>query len=164
MLAPATRLPSRPYSLAALYELWKMFVMMFLSLASTSSNVQESLSLFCDISRADVATPPALAALAGPKRTPAFWNTAIASGVEGILAPSATANTPLATRALADSSLISFCVAHGRAMSHLIVQMPLQPSWYSAPCTLFTYSLILPLSTSLICLTTSRLMPFGSYT
>ena len=37
-----------------------MLTMMFLSLLSTSSNVQLNLSLFWDISRADVATPPAL--------------------------------------------------------------------------------------------------------
>ena len=40
------------------------------SFASTSSNVQESLSLFWLISRADVATPPALLALLGQNRMP----------------------------------------------------------------------------------------------
>ena len=85
-----------------------MFFMIWWSLPSTSSKVHSSRSLFWLISRAEVATPPALAALAGPKRMPLLWNTATAPGVEGMLAPSATAFTPLATSSLADSSSISF--------------------------------------------------------
>ena len=71
-------------------------------------------------SRPEVATPPALAAFAGPKNTPAAWNAATASGVDGMLAPSATNLQPLAIRAFAFSSFSSFWVAHGRAMSHLV--------------------------------------------
>src|SRR3989339_787572 len=95
---------------------------------SVSSKLQDSLWLFWAISKPEVATPPALAALAGPKATLFFKKTLIASGVEGILAPSATAQTPFSTKVSADFLLISFCVAFGRAMSHLMVQMPLQPS------------------------------------
>src|SRR5699024_2534511 len=79
-------------------------------------------------SSADTATPPALAALAGPNDTPAFWKTSIASSVDGILAPSVTAITPLAARVLASSSLISFCVAHGKARSALIDQIEPSPA------------------------------------
>src|SRR5665647_1439361 len=104
---------------------------MSFSLVSTSSKVQEYLMLFWDISRADTATPPALAALAGPKSTPLSCNTLTASGVEGILAPSATAIQPLATKALASCSSHSFCVAQGRAISHLTFHIPL-PAKYLA--------------------------------
>jgi hypothetical protein len=45
---------------------------MLLSFLSTSSNVQNNLPEDCAISKADVATPPALAALAGRKITPLF--------------------------------------------------------------------------------------------
>ena len=88
--------------------------------------------------------------------------TAIASGVEGMLAPSHTTLQPLATRALADSSSISFWVAHGSAMSHGTVHTPLQPSWYSAPGTRSAYSLMRPRWPSLMSLTMSSLMPSGS--
>ncbi len=73
----------------------EMLTMMFFSFASTSSNVQLNLSLFCDISRADVATPPALAALPGANihRFPVRYF--VASNVVGMLAPSATANIRL---------------------------------------------------------------------
>ena len=80
--------------------------------------------------RAEVATPPAFAALPGPKRMPAFRNTSVPSSVVGMLAPSATACTPFWTSIFASSSLSSFCVAQGSAMSHLMLQTPL-PSWYS---------------------------------
>src|SRR3546814_8684175 len=71
------------------------------SRASVSSNVQLSREAFCCISSAEVATPPAFAALAGPNRIPASWNRRMASGVLGMLAPSATAMTPLSTRLFA---------------------------------------------------------------
>ena len=112
------------------------------SLESTSSKDQESLALFWHISSAEVATPPALAALAGPNRMPAFWKAAMAPGVLGMLAPSATALTPLAMRMLASSSFSSFWVAQGRAMSQGMVQMPL-PSVYLALGLRTAYSLIL---------------------
>ena len=105
-----------------------MFTMISFSFASTSSNVQLRRWLFWLISSAETATPPALAAFAGANSTPACWNAAVASSVEGIFAPSPTASTPLAISALADASLISFCVAQGRAIWQGIVQMPEQPS------------------------------------
>ncbi|MCY1453820.1 hypothetical protein D9M71_708380 [compost metagenome] len=52
----------------------------------------------------------------------------IASRSDGILAPSPIAFTPFEINVRADSPLISFCVAHGRAMSQGIVQIPVQPS------------------------------------
>ena len=85
-----------------------MLTIISLSFASTSSNVQLYLIEFWLISSAEVATPPALAAFAGPKRIPAFWNASTASGVEGIFAPSATAITPFAISAFADSPSSSF--------------------------------------------------------
>ena len=47
-----------------------MLTIMSFNLASTSSKVQEYLIEFWLISIAEVATPPALAAFAGPTRTP----------------------------------------------------------------------------------------------
>ncbi|MNJ41441.1 hypothetical protein D3C77_363660 [compost metagenome] len=138
--------------------------MMFCNLVSTSSNVQASLALFCAISSADTATPPAFAALAGPKYTSFLRYTSIASKVEGMLAPSATYFTPLATNVFAASSLISFCVAHGSAISQGILQMFWQPSTYLAVGCSFTYSLIRFLSTSLSLFTVLRLIPSLSYT
>jgi hypothetical protein len=61
---------------------------------STSSLVQYNRAEFCDISNPDTATPPALVALPGAYSIPFFCNTAIASGVVGILAPSATSLQP----------------------------------------------------------------------
>ena len=55
-------------------------------------------------------------------------NASTASGVEGILAPSTTAITPFFKSVFAASPSSSFCVAHGNAISHFIVQIPLQPS------------------------------------
>jgi TRAP-type uncharacterized transport system fused permease subunit len=57
---------------------------------------------------ADITPPVALAAFAGPKRTPLFRNTSIASSVDGMLAPSPTAITPFLANILASSSFISF--------------------------------------------------------
>ena len=76
-----------------------------------------------------------MAALAGRNTTPASWNTLIASKVEGILAPSPTYLTPLATRTFALSSSIPFCVAQGKATSHLIFQISFGFSPYSASLT-----------------------------
>src|SRR5699024_1307412 len=102
------------------------------SLASTSSNDHISLLLFCAISSADTATPPAFAAFAGANKTSLLRNTSIASLVDGILAPSPTAFTSLAIKALAVSSSISFWVAHGNAISQGIDQMEEQSSRYLA--------------------------------
>ena len=66
MLAPFTRLPGVPYSSAVSKQVLWMAIMMLCSLRSTSSRVQLRRALFCDISRPDVATPPAFAAFAGP--------------------------------------------------------------------------------------------------
>ncbi|CAN4012606.1 Holin, partial [Dysosmobacter welbionis] len=66
---------------------------------STSSKDQDMRMEFWLISRAEVATPPALAALAGAKRRPAACRASTASGVQGMLAPSATAKQPFWIRA-----------------------------------------------------------------
>ncbi|SLH96142.1 Uncharacterised protein [Mycobacteroides abscessus subsp. abscessus] len=91
------------------------------------SNDQESREAFCCISRALVATPPALTALPGAKVTPASVKARAASGVQGMLAPSATMRTPLRIRVAAASPSSSFWVAHGRAMS----QGTSQTDWFS---------------------------------
>ena len=54
--------------------------------------------------------------------------TLIASGVEGMFAPSHTTLQPFAASSLALASSISFCVAQGSAISQGMLQMPLQPS------------------------------------
>ena len=66
MLAPFTRFPGVPYFSAVSKHAWWIEIMMSCSRWSTSSRVHESRMLFWDISRPDVATPPAFAALAGP--------------------------------------------------------------------------------------------------
>jgi len=50
---------------------------------------------------------------------------------DGIVAPSQTTLTPLATNCLASSISSSFCVAHGRATSHLTVHTPCSPFFLS---------------------------------
>ena len=64
-------------------------------------------------------------AFPGANRIPAFWNTSTASGVQGMLAPSPTAMTLLATNILASSPLSSFWVAQGRATSTSTFHKPL---------------------------------------
>ena len=139
-----------------------MFIIIPLSLSSTSSNDQNILPDDCAISNAEVATPPAFAAFAGRNTTPLFIKTSIASKEEGIFAPSATYLTPFLTRSAADSASISFCVAQGSATSQGIDQIPLQPSLYIAPLTLSAYSLILPRLTSFISFITSSFIPAES--
>ena len=56
----------------------KMAFMMPLSLSSTSSLLQAMRALFCAISKPDTATPPALAAFAGPNSILFLWYTAMA--------------------------------------------------------------------------------------
>jgi len=63
---------------------------MVCSQRSTSSRVHDRRIEFWVISKPEVATPPALAALPGPKRIFAAKYTSIASGVDGIFAPSNT--------------------------------------------------------------------------
>src|SRR5262245_1236546 len=102
-----------------------MLIMILCSRWSTSSRVQLSRSAFCDISNPLVATPPALAALAGPYSTLASRKHFVAGSVLGILAPSDTQMQPFLVRLLASFSLISFCVADGSATSHFTCQSAL---------------------------------------
>ena len=88
------------------------------SRVSVFSKVQRSREAFCCISSAEVATPPALAALPGPNLTPACWNMRIASGVQGMFAPSPTATTPFLISLRASLPVSSFCVAEGMATWH----------------------------------------------
>jgi hypothetical protein len=81
-------LPGVPYSFAVSHAaLWIAFMIPW-SRPSTSSRDQERRRLFCDISRPDVATPPAFAALPGPYSTFASRNTFAPSRLVGMLAPS----------------------------------------------------------------------------
>src|SRR5690625_2699406 len=109
-----------------------MFFIIIFNCLSTCSTVQLNRELFCAISNDEQATPPALTACAGPNKTPFLINTSIASIVHGILAPSATTLTLLFTNIFAAVPSISFCVAHGKAISHGTDQMSLQLSKYSA--------------------------------
>jgi len=137
--------------------------MIFFSFASTSSKVQLSLSLFWLISRAEVATQPALEALPGQKSTPFFCKYSVASSVVGILAPSATAKQPFATNAFASSRSSSFCVAQGRAISHFTLHtLELPTSWYSALGLAAAYSVSLALFTSLTSFNKATSIPSGS--
>src|SRR5690606_17514389 len=97
-------------------ELWMPSMMPFRR-KSTFSRAQLNLREFWDISMPEVATPPALDAFPGAKSTLASWKDWMALGVEGILAPSATAMHPFLIKAAASASPSSFWVAQGRAMS-----------------------------------------------
>ena len=77
---------------------------------------------FCVISRPEVATPPALTALPGAKRMPAFWKAWIASGVQPMLDTSAQHHVPFLSSSAASSPLSSFWNAQGSAMSHFTLQ------------------------------------------
>jgi hypothetical protein len=92
--------------------------MIFCNLSSTSSLLRDRRKLFCDISNPEVATHPALDAFPGEKSIFASWNAAMASGVEGIFAHSPTTMTPFLTKVSASLLSNSFCVAHGKAISH----------------------------------------------
>ncbi len=87
--------------------------------------------LFCDISSPDVATPPALAAFAGPYRILCSRNSFVASSVLGMFAPSLTTFTPFLMRLAASFALISFCVALGNAQSALMFHSQLWSSFLS---------------------------------
>ena len=102
-----------------------MLTMMPCSFSSTSSKLQDILREFWLCSRPEVATPPALAALPGMNRIFFSTNSSVASRVEGMFAPSATAKQPFASRVFASSPFNSFWVAQGRAMSQGMVQIPL---------------------------------------
>src|SRR5215470_11185218 len=108
-----------------------MEIMILCRRSSTSSRVQESRMLFCDISRPEVATPPAFAALAGPYSTLLSRNSLVASSVDGMLAPSLTSLQPFLMRLAASLALISFCVALGNAQSHLMFHSQLWSSFLS---------------------------------
>src|SRR6266513_1786969 len=90
MFAPTTRLPGWPYSAAVSHEFLKIVDMMWRKRESTSSRVHEKRIEFWLISRPEVATPPALAALPGPKRIFLARNRSTAAGALGILAASET--------------------------------------------------------------------------
>src|SRR6266576_542149 len=90
MLAPFTRLPGVPYLSAVSKQFLWMAIMILCRRSSTSSRVQLSRALFWAISRPLVATPPALAALAGPYRIFASRNILVASSVVGIVADAST--------------------------------------------------------------------------
>ena len=142
--------------------------MMFFNFASTSSKLQLSLSLFWDISSAEVATPPAFAALPPTNHTPFCCKYSVASIVVGMFAPSHTHLQPFATSCFASSSRSSFCVAHGSAMSHLICHTPAPllsaalTSWYSALGLAAAYSVSLALLTSFTSLRSATSIPSGS--
>ena len=128
------------------------------SRSSVCSKVQLSRLAFCCISSAEVATPPALAALPGPNATPASRNADTASGVAGMFAPSTTAMTPLRIRVAASAPVSSFWVAHGSATSHGTSQMlPSVTNCASGCCCV--YSLTRPRALSLISLSSSRSSP-----
>mmetsp|Transcript_28700 Transcript_28700/g.68476 ORF Transcript_28700/g.68476 Transcript_28700/m.68476 type:complete len:200 (-) Transcript_28700:1369-1968(-) len=157
-----------PYSSAAALQLWYISFMMTCSLLSTSSRVHCRRRLFWLISSPLTATPPAFAAFAGANRTLCAWNAWMASGVLGMLAPSATSMHPWTMRASAALWSSSFCVAHGIAMS---IPAPetcqgLIP-WKNCPVgESFGYSARLMRWTffsSMICFSMLAVMPSGSY-
>src|SRR4029077_10497435 len=122
MFAPTTRLPDCPYSSAVSQEVLKMVDMMWRNRESTSSRGHGKRIEFWLISRPEVATPPTFAALPGPNRIFFCMNRSTAVRTLGLFAASETTYTPLLSRFLACSAVISFSVAHGKAQSHFIPQ------------------------------------------
>ena len=104
-----------PYSSAVSAQVSWMPRMISCSRSCVCSKLHESREAFCCISSAEVATPPAFAALPGANSTSDSWKRRTASVVQGMFAPSATATTPFSSRVLAWRPLSSFWVAHGRA-------------------------------------------------
>ena len=88
--------------------------MMFLSLASTSSKVQDCILRFEHFELAG-GHAARVGALAGPEGEPGLKEGFHASGVEGMLAPSHTRTQPFLMRLAASAPLTSFCVALGKA-------------------------------------------------
>src|SRR5690625_2795651 len=74
-----TRFPGLPYLFAALEQFRYIVFITFLIYASTYPNVQFYRALFCSISSAEHATPPAFTACAGPNCTSFSINVSIAS-------------------------------------------------------------------------------------
>src|SRR5690606_36680233 len=110
---------------------WMSFMMVY-SRLSTSSWLQLIRSEFWLSSRPETATPPALAALAGPYRIFALRNSCAPSSSVGIFAPSQTAFTPFFNSNRASSPLSSFFVAQGNTTS----QGTDQGLWFSWNVTL----------------------------
>ena len=108
---------------------WICLIISFKRL-STFSLESGILVLFWLISIPDTATPPAFAAFPGPNNIFLSIKSSTASLVDGILAPSATTKQPLSNNFLASFISSSFCVAQGKAISHLIDHGRL-PSKYS---------------------------------
>ena len=130
MLAPFTRLPGVPYFSAVSKQFLWMAIMILCRRSSTSSRVQLRRALFWDISRPEVATPPALAALAGPYRT---WHRGTAWWLRACWACSRLQQPlePFLMRFAASFAVISFCVALGKAQSALMFQSGLCSSLMS---------------------------------
>src|SRR5450759_5606215 len=95
-----------------------MAIMIACNRCSTSSRDHDSRIEFWLISSPDVATPPALDALPGAYRMRLLTNSSAASGVLGMLDPSVTSWHPFFNNDWASASLISFCVALGKAHWH----------------------------------------------
>src|SRR5512133_1891826 len=125
-----------------------MVNMMWRKRESTSCLVHDKRIEFWLISSPEVATPPAFAAFPGPYRILPLRNTVIASGVDGIFAPSETTKHPFFSNNAASAPEISFCVADGRATWQGTSHGVDFPSTY-VHLYLSAYSLILPLFTFL---------------
>src|SRR5262249_52582227 len=164
MFAPTTRLPGWPYSSAVSQEFLKIVDMMWRKRESTSSRGHGKRIEFWLISRPDVATPPAFAALPGPNRIFFSMKRSTAAGTLGMLAASDTRYQPLLTSLFASSAVISFSVAHGKAQSHFMPQGR-SPATYLEPRNFLAYSLMRPRRTFLMLMTKasfSSVMPFLS--
>src|SRR5659263_460890 len=72
--------------------------MIWWSFASVSSKPHDARPALCCISSAEVATPPAFAALAGPKSTPAERKTCTPSGVVDMFAAAQTSGLGFPSR------------------------------------------------------------------
>src|SRR4029453_16040127 len=164
MFAPTTRLPGWPYSSAVSHDVLKIVDMMWRKRESTSSRGHGKRMEFWLISRPEVATPPAFAALPGPTRIFFSMNRSTAAGTLGMLAASDTRKQPLLPSFLAFSVFFFFSLPHGKAQSHLMPQGR-WPATYLEPRNFFAYSLMRPRRTFLMLITKasfSSVMPFLS--
>ena len=144
--------------------LWQILTMIPCSFASTSSNVQLRRSLFWDISRADVATPPALAALPGSKDHAIFLQIfcCIHSGRH------------ISTFAYSQASVCYqlFCIVesavhselHMEEQHHILRSIRRVLHGIQRLVCSFLYSVSLARFTSLISLSAATSIPSGSYT
>ena len=149
--------------LAASSMLWQILTMIPCSFASTSSNVQLRRSLFWVISRADVATPPAFAALPGAKITPFFCRYSVASSSSRHISTFAYSDTAVCYQLLLHRRSAVHSELHMEEQHHILRSIRRVPHDIQHLVCSSVYSVSLARFTSLISLSAATSIPSGSY-